>query len=292
MTNIRKAILPVAGLGTRFLPATKAIPKEMLPIVDIPLIEYAVDEAISIGVDEIIFVTSPDKYSIKTHFERSKSLENKLLKKGKSNLVEKINPNKYNSIEFHFIAQEEQIGLGHAISLAADYVIDEPFAVILPDDLFVSEVSCIKELSEAYFQTKNSVVAVNKIDSNQIHKYGVIKPGKINKNLIEIDDIVEKPNKNNAPSDIAVCGRYILTPDIFDFLKLVKEDKSGEIQLTDAIRLMAKEEPISALLYSGKKFDCGSKLGYVQAIISNALSDNEIKEDIKKFIKSIDWTFF
>ena len=292
MTNIRKAILPVAGLGTRFLPATKAIPKEMLPIVDTPLIEYAVDEAISIGVDEIIFVTSPDKYSIKTHFERSESLENKLLKKGKSNLVEKINPNKYNSIEFHFIAQEEQIGLGHAISLAADYVIDEPFAVILPDDLFVSEVSCIKELSEAYFQTKNSVVAVNKIDFNQIHKYGVIKPGKINKNLIEIDDIVEKPNKNNAPSDIAVCGRYILTPDIFDFLKLVKEDKSGEIQLTDAIRLMAKEEPISALLYSGKKFDCGSKLGYVQAIISNALSDNEIKEDIKKFIKSIDWTFF
>ena len=288
MTNIRKAILPVAGLGTRFLPATKAIPKEMLPIVDTPLIEYAVDEAISIGVDEIIFVTSPDKYSIKTHFERSESLENKLLKKGKSNLVEKINPNKYNLIKFHFIDQEEQIGLGHAISLAADYVIDEPFAVILPDDLFVSEASCIKELSEAYFQTKKSVVAVNKIDPNQIHKYGVIKPGKINKNLIEIDDIVEKPNKKNAPSDIAVCGRYILTPDIFDFLKLVKEDKSGEIQLTDAIRLMAKEEPISALLYSGKKFDCGSKLGYVQAIISNALSDNEIKEDIKKFIKSID----
>ena len=288
MTNIRKAILPVAGLGTRFLPATKAIPKEMLPIVDMPLIEYAVDEALGIGVKEIIFVTSPDKYSIKTHFERSESLEKKLLKKGKVQLAEKINPKKYKSIKFHFIVQQEQIGLGHAISLAADYIKDEPFAVILPDDLFVSEISCTKELSMAYFETKNSVLAVNKIDANQIHKYGVIKPGKINKNLIEIDDIVEKPNKENAPSDIAVCGRYILTPDIFDFLKHVKEDKSGEIQLTDAIRLMSKEKPISALLYSGKKFDCGSKLGYVQAIISNALNDNEIKEDIKKFIKSID----
>ena len=288
MTNIRKAILPVAGLGTRFLPATKAIPKEMLPIVDMPLIEYAVDEALDIGVKEIIFVTSPDKYSIKTHFERSESLEKKLLKKGKAQLAEKINPKKYKSIKFHFIVQQEQIGLGHAISLAAGYIKDEPFAVILPDDLFVSEISCTKELSMAYFETKNSVLAVNKIDANQIHKYGVIKPGKINKNLIEIDDIVEKPNKENAPSDIAVCGRYILTPDIFDFLKHVKEDKSGEIQLTDAIRLMAKEKPISALLYTGKKFDCGSKLGYVQAIISNALNDNEIKEDIKKFIKSID----
>ena len=210
MTNIRKAILPVAGLGTRFLPATKAIPKEMLPIVDMPLIEYAVDEAIDIGVKEIIFVTSPDKYSIKTHFERSESLEKKLLKKGKVQLAEKINPKKYKSIKYHFIVQQEQIGLGHAISLAAGYIKDEPFAVILPDDLFVSEISCTKELSMAYFETKNSVLAVNKIDANQIHKYGVIKPGKINKNLIEIDDIVEKPNKENAPSDIAVCGLSLI----------------------------------------------------------------------------------
>ena len=287
MTQIKKAILPVAGLGTRFLPATKAIPKEMLPIVDMPLIEYAVDEAISIGVDEIIFVTSPDKYSIKTHFERSESLENKLLKKGKSNLVEKINPNKYNSIEFHFITQEEQIGLGHAISLAADYVIDEPFAVILPDDLFVSEVSCIKELSEAYFQTKNSVVAVNKIDSNQIHKYGVIKPGKINKNLIEIDDIVEKPNKNNAPSDIAVCGRYILTPDIFDFLKLVKEDKSGEIQLTDAIDGLISSTACTGYQFPGDHFDVGVPIGMLKASIHTALNNKDMSTDLREWLNEI-----
>ena len=292
MTNIRKAILPVAGLGTRFLPATKAIPKEMLPIVDMPLIEYAVDEALDIGVKEIIFVTSPDKYSIKTHFKESKSWENKLLKKGKADLASKVNPKKYNSIKFHFIMQEEQLGLGHAISLAENFIRNEPFLVILPDELFVSEISCTKELSDAYYKIKNSVIAVNKIDINEIHKYGVIKPGKINKNLIDIDDIVEKPNKKDAPSDMAVIGRYILSSNIFSYLKLIKEDKLGEIQLTDAIRLMVGHEPIAALPYSRKKFDCGSKLGYVQAIISKSLQDNEIKEDIKKFIKSIDWTFF
>ena len=287
MIKVKKAILPVAGLGTRFLPASKAIPKEMLPIIDKPLVQYAVEEALDIGIDEIIFITSPTKFSIKKHFDFSKSIEEKLFKSNKHQFLEKANPKKFRDIKFNYVIQEEQKGLGHAILLAKEFIKDEPFAVLLPDDLFFSKKSCLTQLVEVYKKTNSSVIAVNKIDSENIHKYGVIDPGKIYDNFIEIKGIVEKPNLADAPSDIAVCGRYILNSSIFNYLEETIEDLSNEIQLTDAIKLMLNNEKVSACVYEGEKFDCGSKQGFVEATIAISLRDEEIKDDITKYIKQL-----
>ena len=287
MKKIKKAVLPVAGFGTRFLPATKATPKEMLPIIDKPLVQYAVEEAIHIGIEEIIFITSPSKNSIKKHFDNSETLEKKLIASGKNEFIEKLNPSIFNNIKFHYVNQEEQKGLGHAILLAEDLISDEPFAILLPDDLFLSDNSCLSQLKEVYKQTGNSVIAVNKINSENIHKYGVIKPGITNEKAIDILDIIEKPSTEDAPSDIAVCGRYILDSNIFNYLKNISPDKSNEIQLTDAIKAMLIDKNISACLYEGEKFDCGSKKGFVEATIAISLRDEEISEDIKQLIKDI-----
>ena len=284
MKKIKKAVLPVAGFGSRFLPATKATPKEMLPIIDKPLVQYAVEEAIAIGIEEIIFITSPSKNSIQKHFDKSLELEEKLISSGKNDFLEKLNPSIFNNIKFKYINQIEQKGLGHAVLLAEAHIKNEPFAILLPDDLFFSEESCLTQLSNVYALKENSVVAVNKIDSNNIHKYGVINPGKIDGRSIDIIDIVEKPKLEDAPSNIAVCGRYILNSSIFDYLKKVKPDNSGEIQLTDAIKMMLESESISACIYKGEKFDCGSKKGFVEATIAVALRDPEIRDDIKSFI--------
>tara|TARA_B100000768_G_scaffold125309_1_gene116039 strand:+ start:2961 stop:3830 length:870 start_codon:yes stop_codon:yes gene_type:complete len=287
MKKIKKAVLPVAGFGTRFLPATKATPKEMLPIIDKPLVQYAVEEAIHVGIEEIIFITSPSKNSIKKHFDNSETLEKKLIASGKNEFIEKLNPSIFNNIKFHYVNQDEQKGLGHAILLAEDLISDEPFAILLPDDLFLSDNSCLNQLKEVYKQTGNSVIAVNKIDSENIHKYGVIKPGITNEKAIDIVDIIEKPSAEDAPSDIAVCGRYILDSNIFNYLKNISPDKSNEIQLTDAIKAMLEDKNISACIYEGDKFDCGSKKGFVEATIAISLRDEEISEDIKKLIKDI-----
>lgn len=287
MKKIKKAVLPVAGLGTRFLPASKATPKEMLPIIDKPLVQYAVEEAIEIGVEEIIFITSPSKYSIKKHFDFDEAIDNKLRSCGKENLAELANPNIFNGIDFRYINQDEQKGLGHAISLAQDYIQDEPFAILLPDDLFFSEISCLTQLSSIYEYTGSSVIAVNKIDTNNIHKYGVIDPGEIENNFMVINDIVEKPSAEKAPSDIAVCGRYILNSTIFEFLEKTDADSSNEIQLTDAIKSMLSKEKVLAKLYEGEKFDCGSKKGFVEATIAISLRDNDLKSDITRFIQNI-----
>jgi len=287
MNKIRKALLPVAGHGTRFLPASKATPKEMLPIIDKPLVQYAVEEAIEIGIEEIILIISPRKYSIKKHFDFSKSIEKKLIESNKKDFLEKANPENFKDLKFTYINQDEQKGLGHAILLAKDYILDEPFAILLPDDLFFSKKSCLAQLSEIYHETNNSVIAVNRIDSKNIHKYGVIDPGSINDRFIEIKSIVEKPKPEEAPSDIAVCGRYILNSSIFNYLEETSPDKSNEIQLTDAIKLMLKGEKISACIYEGEKFDCGSKQGYVEATIAISLRDNEIKDNIKNYIKQL-----
>ena len=281
MKNIKKAVLPVAGFGTRFLPATKAIPKEMLPIIDKPLVQYAVEEALNIGIEEIIFITSPTKYSIKKHFDKSQILEELLISSGKQEYVKKLNPDIFKSIKFHYVIQEEQNGLGHAISLAKHLIEDEPFAILLPDDLFFSEDSCLNQLKREYIKTNSSVIAVNEIDEDNIHKYGVIQPGSIEKNLIEVKGIVEKPIANEAPSNIAVCGRYILNSSIFNYLDEVNPDKSGEIQLTDAIKLMLEKEKVIACIYQGEKFDCGSKLGFVEATLAISLRDKEIGHEIK-----------
>ena len=285
MKKLRKAVLPVAGFGSRFLPATKATPKEMLPIIDKPLVQYAVEEAIKIGIEEIIFITNPSKYSIKNHFDKSLLLEEKLIKSGKFDFVEKLNPSEFNDIKFTYINQQEQKGLGHAILLAEDFINNEPFAVLLPDDLFFSEKSCLMQLEEVYRQTNSSVIAVNKIDADNIHKYGVIKAGLVNNRAIEVVDIVEKPKYEDAPSDIAVCGRYILSSSIFRYLNKTSPDSGEEIQLTDAIKMMLKDESVYACVYQGEKFDCGSKKGFVEATLTISLRDPEIKDEIKDFIR-------
>ena len=284
---IRKAVLPVAGFGTRFLPASKAIPKEMLPIIDKPLIQYAVEEAINIGVNEIIFITNPEKYSIKKHFDKNMHFESRLKISGKTEMIKKLNPAIFSGIKFHYIDQKEQNGLGHAILQAQEAIGDDSFAVLLPDDLFFSEEACLDQLLNSYQETNSSIIAVNKIGREEIHKYGVIKPGEIKNKSIKIEDIVEKPSFENAPSDIAVCGRYIFKPSIFKFLNTTNFDKSGEIQLTDAIKALLKEEDVYARTYEGEKYDCGSKKGFVHATIALALRDKSISKDVQKIIKEI-----
>jgi len=285
---ITKAVLPVAGLGTRFLPASKAIPKEMLPIIDKPLVQYAVEEAIEIGIKEIIFITSPEKYSIEKHFNRNDEIESRLEKSGKSSFIDKLNPKIFSDIKFHYINQENQNGLGHAILQAEKFIGDESFAILLPDDLFVSKKSCLNQLLDIHTNKNASVIAVNIIDEDNIHNYGVINPGSQKDDAIEIDDIIEKPSADKAPSNMAVCGRYILSSNIFKHLKSTEFDKSGEIQLTDAIKSLLSDEKIYAKIYEGEKFDCGSKQGFVHATIALALRDKSISDDIIKIIKEID----
>ena len=284
---IKKAVLPVAGLGTRFLPASKATPKEMLPIIDKPLVQYAVEEAVSNGIEEIIFITSPKKLSIKKHFDINHELESILKDSKQEEILDKLNPEIFKEIKFHYVNQNEQNGLGHAVLQAEDIVGNDPFAVLLPDDLFFSKKSCLSQLIDIYKQTRSSVIAVNKIEKVNIHKYGVIKPGEIKEKLIKVEDIVEKPSHEEAPSDIAVCGRYIFNASIFKFLKSTNFDKLGEIQLTDAIKKLLYEEEVFATIYEGEKFDCGSKQGFVHATIALALRDESISHDIKKIIKEI-----
>jgi len=289
MKKIKKAVLPVAGFGTRFLPATKAIPKEMLAIIDKPLIQYAVEEAVSVGAEEIIFITSHTKDSIQNHFSSYPELEERLRSSKKLDLLYKIKPSYMEDLKFSYVNQEEQKGLGHAISLAKDLVGDEPFSVLLPDDLFISSPSCLQQLASSYNEHGNTTIAVNVIDKKNIHKYGVIDPGdnKLINNEVNVFNIVEKPSAKDAPSDIAVCGRYIFNPSIFKFIETVKPDSSGEIQITDAIQLLLEKENVKAKVYDGKKFDCGSKTGYVEATIAIGMKDPEISDNIKKIIREL-----
>ena len=289
MKKIKKAVLPVAGFGTRFLPATKAIPKEMLAIIDKPLIQYAVEEAVSVGAEEIIFITSHTKGAIENHFSSYPELEERLRSSNKLDLLDKLKPSYMEDLKFSYVNQEEQKGLGHAISLAKDLVGDEPFSVLLPDDLFISSPSCLQQLASSYNEHGNTTIAVNVIDKKNIHKYGVIDPGdnKLINNEVNISNIVEKPSAEDAPSDIAVCGRYIFNPSIFKFIEIVKPDSSGEIQITDAIQLLLEKENVKAKVYDGKKFDCGSKTGYVEATIAMGMKDPEISDNIKKIIREL-----
>lgn len=277
MKKITKAVFPVAGLGTRFLPATKAIPKEMLPIIDKPLIEYAVEEAVLAGIEEIIFITSHTKPSIKNHFERNFALEKKLQDFDKHKALEKINPELFKDIKFVYIEQESQKGLGDAVLHAKDFIQDELFAVILADDLIINKPSAIEQLIDVALEKESSVLGLNRIEKSRITNYGVISSAEISssKNLFALDGIVEKPQEN-PPSDLAVFGRYILSSKIFSYLENIAPGVGGEIQLTDAIKLMLQDFPVFGYIYDGKKFDCGSKEGYVAAIAhlaSNILSE-------------------
>ena len=267
MKKIRKAVFPVAGLGTRFLPATKAIPKEMLPIIDKPLIEYAVEEAVLAGITEIIFVTNHTKRSIEDHFNQNFELEEKLRVAGKLDEIQKINRDLFKEIKFTYIQQETQKGLGDAILQARDVIDDEYFAILLADDLVINDVPAIEQLMDIAYAKNCSVIGLNKVSKNNIHKYGVISSGDSDNEgkFFMLNDIEEKP-ANNPPSDLAVFGRYILSTNIFQYIEDITPGNAGEVQLTDAIRLMLSDHPVSGYLYDGLKFDCGSKEGYVKAI--------------------------
>ena len=267
MTKITKAVFPVAGLGTRFLPATKAIPKEMLPIIDKPLIEYAVEEAVNAGIKEIIFITSHTKRAIEDHFDQNFELEEKLRNGGKNDFLKKINRDIFRDIKFTYVRQKTQNGLGDAILHSEHLIKNEAFAIILADDLIINNPSCISQLISSYDEHQCSVIGVNEVPKNETEKYGVISidESTSTKSSFFLNDIVEKP-KNNPPSNLAVVGRYILSDKIFKYLKNLKPSVGGEVQLTDAIKLMLNDEKVVGHLYEGKKFDCGSRHGYVNAI--------------------------
>ena len=280
--SIKKAVLPVAGFGTRFLPATKAIPKEMLPIIDKPLIEYAVEEAVSAGIEEIIFITSHTKIAIENHFDSNFELEEKLLNSGKDDFIPLINPEKFKDIRFTYVRQKSQRGLGDAIAHASHLINDSAFAVLLADDLIFSEKSCLQQLIDIHKNTSSSVIGINEVPKSDVSKYGVIKAAEDSE--LKIIDIIEKPDISDAPSNLAVVGRYILESDIFNYLKRVEEDSSNEIQLTDAIKLMLYDKDVFGCKYIGTKFDCGSKKGFVAATLYKGLEDEQIKQEINKII--------
>ena len=267
MKKISKAVFPVAGLGTRFLPATKAIPKEMLPVIDKPLIEYAVEEAVMAGIEEIIFITSHTKRSIENHFEKNEELEEKLLNSGNKDVIKKINRDIFQDVKFTYIKQKFQKGLGDAILQASHLIEDEYFAILLADDLIVNNPSATQQLINVAKETNTSVIGLNRVPEEHINRYGVISFADSSKDekLFHLNGIIEKP-KSNPPSDMAVFGRYVLSHHIFNYLENLEPGVAGEIQLTDAIKLMLKDHDINGYLYDGIKFDCGSKEGYVQAI--------------------------
>ncbi|MDB4842955.1 UTP--glucose-1-phosphate uridylyltransferase [Gammaproteobacteria bacterium] len=267
MKKITKAIFPVAGLGTRFLPATKAIPKEMLPIIDKPLIEYAVEEAVLAGIEEIIFITSHTKPSIQHHFSQNQELEEKLIQRGNFNAIKKINRDIFKDIKFTYVHQESQRGLGDAILQARICINQESFAVLLADDLIINEPSATQQLINVAEKNNSSVLGLNRVPEKDLDKYGVISPlnGEVFENMCWVENIIEKP-KENPPSNMAVFGRYILSHHIFDYLENLTPGYGDEIQLTDAIKLMLRDHPVAGYLYDGNKFDCGSRVGYVKAI--------------------------
>ena len=267
MKKITKAVFPVAGLGTRFLPATKAIPKEMLPIIDKPLIEYAVEEAVNAGITEIIFITSHTKRAIEDHFDQNFELEEKLINSGKKDFVDKINRDIFQNIKFTYVRQKSQNGLGDAILHSEHLIQDESFAIILADDLIINNPSCTSQLISAYDEHQCSIIGLNEVPEHETDKYGMVsveEPSSSTNSFI-LKDIIEKP-KSNAPSNLAVVGRYVLSSKIFKYLKNLKPSVGGEVQLTDAIKLMLNDENVFGYLYEGKKFDCGSRHGYVNAI--------------------------
>ncbi|HHO5536089.1 TPA: UTP--glucose-1-phosphate uridylyltransferase GalU [Staphylococcus aureus] len=286
MKKIKKAIIPAAGLGTRFLPATKAMPKEMLPILDKPTIQYIVEEAARAGIEDIIIVTGRHKRAIEDHFDSQKELEMVLKEKGKSELLEKV---QYSTelANIFYVRQKEQKGLGHAISSARQFIGNEPFAVLLGDDIVESEVPAVKQLIDVYEETGHSVIGVQEVPEADTHRYGIIDPLTKNGRQYEVKQFVEKPAQGTAPSNLAIMGRYVLTPEIFDYLKTQKEGAGNEIQLTDAIERMNNDNQVYAYDFEGERYDVGEKLGFVKTTIEYALKDDSMREELTRFIKEL-----
>lgn len=287
MKKITKAIIPAAGLGTRFLPATKAMPKEMLPILDKPTIQYIVEEAAKAGIEDIIIVTGKHKRAIEDHFDNQKELEITLENSGKTELLEKVQFST-NLANIFYVRQKEQKGLGHAILTAKQFIGNEPFAVLLGDDIVESDDPAIKQLMDVYEQTEKSVIGVQEVRPEETHRYGIIDPVSQNGRLYDVKQFVEKPAHGTAPSNLAIMGRYVLTPDIFDYLANQEEGAGGEIQLTDAIERLNADSQVFAYDFEGNRYDVGEKLGFVKTTIEYALKDAEMKDELKAFIKSLD----
>lgn len=285
--KISKAIFPVAGLGTRFLPATKANPKEMLPVVDKPLIQYAVEEAVAAGITELIFVTNSSKRAIEDHFDSNFELEATLMERGKYELLNIVKGILPDGVSCAYIRQKSPQGLGHAVLCAKQLVFNEPFAVLLADDLIDGDKTpCLQQMM-AQFRTKcASIIAVELINPVETEKYGIVDPAKVNEPLMKIQGIVEKPKPDDAPSNLGVVGRYILTPRIFTHLEKTKQGPNGEIQLTDAIAKLLTEEEAYAYQFSGKRYDCGSKLGYLEATVAYALKHPELSRLFKRSLEN------
>lgn len=283
--RIRKAVFPVAGMGTRFLPATKASAKEMLPVVDKPLIQYAVQEAVSAGAQELIFITGRSKNSIMDHFDKSYELEAELEAKGKTALLEIVREVLPQGVTCIFIRQSEALGLGHAVLCAAPAVGDEDFSVILADDLIDGKLRpCLAQMQRIYQEYGTSVIATERVPKADISSYGVVDIKQVAPGLGEIKRIVEKPKTEEAPSDLAVVGRYILTPRIFKLLERTPRGKGGEIQLTDAISMLLNEQTVLAYEFEGKRYDCGSKLGYLKANVEYGLKHAELSDEFRRYL--------
>ncbi|WP_026692739.1 UTP--glucose-1-phosphate uridylyltransferase GalU [Peribacillus kribbensis] len=285
MKRVRKAIIPAAGLGTRFLPATKAMPKEMLPIVDKPTIQYIVEEAIESGIEDIIIVTGKGKRAIEDHFDRAVELEQNLVDKEKFELLEKVQAT--SNVDIHYIRQKEPKGLGHAVWCARNFIGDEPFAVLLGDDIVKSEVPCLKQLIHAYNETWSSIIGVQPVPETETSRYGIIDPADQDGHLFQVADFVEKPKPGTAPSNIAIMGRYILTPEIFRFLEEQETGAGGEIQLTDAISKLNKIQRVFACSFEGKRYDVGEKAGFIKTTIEFAMHDPFLKEQIMPLLREI-----
>lgn len=285
--KIKKAIIPAAGLGTRFLPATKAMPKEMLPILDKPTIQYIVEEAARAGIEDIIIVTGKHKRAIEDHFDIQKELETTLYEKGKLELLDRV---QYSTelANIFYVRQKEQKGLGHAIYTAKQFIGNEPFAVLLGDDIVESDNPAIKQLMEQYEATGKSVIGVQTVPETETHRYGIIEPKSQDERLYEVNRFVEKPEQGTAPSNLAIMGRYVLSPKIFDYLETQTEGSGGEIQLTDAIERLNKDDKVYAYDFEGQRYDVGEKIGFVKTTIEYALKDEEMRDEIIRYLQSLD----
>lgn len=286
--KVRKAIIPAAGLGTRFLPATKAQPKEMLPIVDKPTIQYIIEEAVASGIEEILIVTGRNKKCIEDHFDRSVELELELEKSNKDEMLEMVKEIS-DIADIHYIRQKEPKGLGHAILCARAFVGDEPFAVLLGDDVVDSEVPCLKQLMDCYDEYKTSILGVQTVPKDDVNKYGIVDGLHIEDRVYKVKNLVEKPAIEETPSNVAILGRYIITPQIFNILEETKPGKGGEIQLTDALETLISQEAMYAYNFEGKRYDVGDKLGFLQATVEFALKREELREPFMNYLENRDW---
>lgn len=284
--KVRKAIIPAAGLGTRFLPATKAQPKEMLPIVDKPTLQYIIEEAVDSGIEEILIITGRNKKSIEDHFDRSIELELELEKNGKIELLDQVRKIS-DMVNIHYIRQKEPKGLGHAIHCAKSFIGNEPFAVLLGDDIVYSEKPCLKQMIEIYDEYKTTILGVQKVPAEEVNKYGIIDAKEIEDRVYKVKGLIEKPSIEEAPSNIAILGRYIINPAIFEILEHTEPGKNGEIQLTDGLKTLAQKEAMYAYNFEGKRYDVGDKIGFLKATVEFALRREDLKEGFMEYLRDI-----